>query len=99
MTLALDHVKSGTVAGFYNVAMILSFITDSIYFHRDFVISDFVGGAIIIVSTSFQGYMANKDNEAEQEKAKQNTRSRSGNYRGNLSGTLPRDGSCFMGYS
>lgn len=32
MTLALDHVKSGTVAGFYNVAMILSFLTDSLYF-------------------------------------------------------------------
>lgn len=66
MTLALEYAKSGTVAGFYNVAMILSFLTDSFYFHREIICSDYIGGVIIIISTSLQGYISNQDNKEEQ---------------------------------
>lgn len=65
MTLALLYMKSGTVGSFYNVAMILSFLTDVLYFKRVTVISDYVGMACIIISTSLYGYLADLENEAK----------------------------------
>ena len=64
MTIALGAVKSGTVSGFYNVALVISFLTDVFYFKMILVWSDYVGALVIIISTCFQGYISNQDNEA-----------------------------------
>ena len=64
MSIALGIIKSGTVAGFYNIALVLSYLTDVAYFKRDMIWSDYCGALIIIVSTSMQGYISNKDYEA-----------------------------------
>lgn len=64
MSIALGVVKSGTVAGFYNIALCLSYMTDAFYFNRDILWSDYTGALIIILSTSLQGYISNRDYEA-----------------------------------
>lgn len=52
MSIALISVKSGTVAGFYNLGLVISFLTDAFYFGRQMVWSDYAGTIIIIVCTS-----------------------------------------------
>ena len=49
MSIALGIVKSGTVAGFYNIALIISFLTDVNYFKRDLMWSDYAGVSVIII--------------------------------------------------
>ena len=68
MTIALGAVKSGTVSGFYNIALVLSFVTDVFYFHRILVLTDYIGAGLIVVCTCFQGYISNQDNEKNQKK-------------------------------
>lgn len=65
VTFALGIVKTGTVAGFYNLALIISFLTDVIYIKRKLVWSDYFGGTIIILCTTLQGYISNQDYELE----------------------------------
>lgn len=66
MTAALSYMKSGTVAGFYNVAMLLSFATDIYYFGQPLLTNDIVGVLMIILSTSAQGYILNKQQEEKE---------------------------------
>lgn len=63
MSIALGIVKSGTVAGFYNLALVISFLTDSLYFDRKLVWSDYIGALIIIVCNLLQCIIANMDHE------------------------------------
>lgn len=70
MSIALGIVKSGTVAGFYNLSLVISFITDTFFFKRTLVWSDYLGASIIIICTTLQSIIANKDHE-ESVKAQQ----------------------------
>ena len=63
MSIALGIVKSGTVAGFYNLSLIISFLTDVFYFKRELVWSDYTGATIIIICNTLQSVVANQDHE------------------------------------
>lgn len=65
MSIALGIVKSGTVSGFYNISLVISFLTDIVYFDRDLFWSDYTGATVIILCTTLQGMIANKDFEKE----------------------------------
>lgn len=73
MTIALTIVKSGTTSAFYNISLIISFLTDYFCFNRPFLWSDYTGTIIIVLSTSMQGYISNKEFE-ESVRAQQSER-------------------------
>lgn len=71
LSLALGSIKSGTTAAFQNVAIIMSFLIDVLYFQRTILITDYVGAAMIIVFTTYQGYLSNAKDSKQIEKRRQ----------------------------
>jgi hypothetical protein len=51
VTFALSVVKAGTCSAFYNLALLLSFIADHIYFGRRLLYSDYAGCILIVICT------------------------------------------------
>lgn len=62
MSIALGMVKSGTVSAFYNVSLVVAFMTDIYFFNREIFTTDMIGAVLIIVSTTAQGVISNRDN-------------------------------------
>ena len=52
MSIALGIVKSGTVSAFYNVALVMAFMTDVLYFKREIFTTDIIGACMIIIFTT-----------------------------------------------
>jgi hypothetical protein len=66
LSIALTIIKSGAVAAFLNVGLIFSFLVDVTYFDREAFWTDYIGTILIIVCTSFQGWIASQEyNEQE----------------------------------
>lgn len=61
MSIALGIVKSGTVSAFYNVALVMAFMTDVLYFKREIFTTDVIGACMIIIFTTLQGIISNMD--------------------------------------
>lgn len=58
----LSAVKSGTMAGFQNIAIFIGFAIDIFYFHRKIFFSDYVGSGLIIIFTTMQSVFSHLDN-------------------------------------
>lgn len=52
LSLALTTVKSGTTAVFFNIGLIIAFVTDVMYFSRQQFWTDYLGISAIVVCTS-----------------------------------------------
>ena len=72
VSFALVVVKSGTVSAFFNIGLVIAFLVDTLYFKRTTFATDYLGALLIIVSTTIQGVISNKD-YAESVKASQHS--------------------------
>ena len=61
MAMALGAVKSGTVVGFLNLALVIVFMTYMIFFGKVFLWSDYTGASIIMICLILQCTFAHKD--------------------------------------
>lgn len=65
LSLCLTVVKQGTASGFNNIALVVSFTVDALYFKRRVFVHDWIGAAMIIVFAVVQCILAN--NMAQEE--------------------------------
>ena len=61
LSLSLTVVKQGTASAFNNLALIVSFLVDSLYFKRHIFIHDIVGASLIIIFAIYQSLLANTE--------------------------------------
>lgn len=59
LSLSLTIVKQGTASAFNNLALIVSFLIDALYFHRKVFIHDYVGAGLILFFAVVQSLLAN----------------------------------------
>lgn len=65
LSLSLTVVKQGTASAFNNLALIVSFLVDSLYFKRHIFIHDIVGASLIIIFAIYQSLLANTEAAAQ----------------------------------
>lgn len=63
----LSTVKSGTMAAFQNIAIIMGFLIDIFYYKRQICWNEYLGSGIIIFFTCMQSYYSHLDNYKENE--------------------------------
>lgn len=73
LSLALTTVKSGTTAVFFNIGLIIAFLTDVMYFDRSQFWTDYLGIFAIIVCTSIQGWLSNEEKERQEQERLNNS--------------------------
>ena len=71
LTLALGSIKSGTVAAFQNIAIVLGFLIDILYFKRQILRTDIIGAGMIVLFTTLQGYFSNKNDGKKTEERRE----------------------------
>lgn len=59
LSLALTAVKQGTASAFNNLALIVSFITDTKFFERELITQDIIGTSMIISFSIAQSILSN----------------------------------------
>lgn len=64
----MGAVKSGTMAGFQNIAIFMGFFFDIFYVKTHLAWSDYLGSGLIVVFTIMQAIFSHLDNVRENEK-------------------------------
>lgn len=60
LSLSLTVVKQGTASAFNNLALIVSFLVDALYFKRRIFIHDIIGASLILTFAVVQSLLANQ---------------------------------------